>query len=682
MTDQQTGLANEENSRNSVLRIFLTVLCACLFLLPTAEAELEYLGSVGGAVVDIAVYKDPNGSGQTYAYVAQGTAIHVMDTSDSQNPVLVRRIQPTTDVIRGLAIVDHVLIFANNRSGVYLYSLEDPTNPCLLSIVQRTAHDVFACGWAMIVADYTHGAGVSSSTIYRHILYDISDPAMPVKLGDRSHYAWEMRPSPSCFFAEHTPDRMQSHFYWYEPQCPIFKDTINYSTEKPFNDLLYSNIYLTKCYALGLFTYKERGYVTLSTALEVYDFSAAASPANVASVTVSGVVAGAIQNDERAYIPTNEGLTVLSLADPDCPEIIESISLPFRTIRVVDDVAYGVGSEGFAMAELHGPYAGKTVQTDFEIGCVQQVLLHNSTLLIREEERISFLNFTSPSEYELVGQFDTGVCSDNLQIDGDTLLIPKEDTYYLADISDVANPSIYGNVPAYDSYLSPVLTNGLLFLCDGNWEVRWHVFSLLDPPNIVEISDFKINSYEAFTKSGIILYTMTGSGAVKIDMHNIGQPDNVQYVGEFAPAPGASCRDPGPVLSVSERNLFIICNANTQSILFICDISNPASPEKISETIIPGTYSQILPQGRFLWMLESDFDDMTYWPSPTRNLHLIDISDPMNPMQIDGLSFGSEVEPAGVLYKDLLFLPGAEGGLHMIRNTEYHGESIDNWEDF
>jgi len=165
-------------------------------------------------------------------------------------------------------------------------------------------------------------------------------------------------------------------------------------------------------------------------------------------------------------------------------------------------------------------------------------------------------------------------------------------------------------------------------------------------------------------------------------MHNIEQPDNIQHIGEFVPYPDAPCRDPSPVLSVNDRKLFILGNAKTQSMLFICDISNPASPVKISETIIPGTYSQILPQGPFLWMLGSDYDDMTYHPSPTRNLHLYDISDPMNPTHIDGLGFGREVEPSGVLFKDLFLLPGAEGGLHIIRNTELQGESIQNWVDF
>ncbi|MFH1742700.1 MAG: hypothetical protein ABIH23_27150 [bacterium] len=680
MTDQSTHLAKEENSRSSALRTSLTVLCVFSFILPSAEAELEYLGSIGGAIVDIAVYKDPNGSGRTYAYVAQGTAILVMDTSDSQNPILVRRIQPTTDIIRGLTIVDDVLIFANNRSGVYLYSLEDPTDPCLLYNIKRTAHDVFASGRAMIVGDYTPGAGVSSSTVYCHIIYDISDPAKPAEMGHRRHYVYEMRSRPHCLFAEHTPDLMQTHFYWYEPPSPIFKDTIDFSAEKPFNDLPYSNIYFYKSNPLGLFTYKGRGYLTSFTGLEVFDFSAATSPPKIASATVSGVVGAAIRNDDRAYIPTNEGLTVMSLSDPDCPQITESISLPFRTIRVVDDVAYGTGSEGFAMAELYGPYAGKPVQSSFQIGCVQQVLLHDSILLVREEERISFLDFTSPSEYELVGRFDIGACSENLQKEGNTILIPKEDTYYLADISDIGNSSIYGSVPSHGSYLCPILANGLLFLCSGNWDVRWHVSSLLDPYNIVEIADFTVNRYEAFAQSDNILYTMVDLGEVRIDMHTMEQPDNIQYIGEFVPHPGAPFSSPDGLLFASKQMLFGLYNCMRQSILFICDISNPASPEKISETVIPATYNQILAQGRFLWMLESDYDDMTYYPSPTRNLRLFDISDPMNPRQIDGLSFGSEVRPAGAVFGNLFLLPGDDGGLHIIRNTENSAESINNWE--
>jgi hypothetical protein len=135
--------------------------------LPPFELTLAGTCLTAGGAQDVSVIGN-------YAYVTDGTGLHVVDISDPANPGVMGSCLGSGYAYSS-AISGCYAFVAASTAGLQVVDISDPTNPTLAAsyVTPGSAYDVAISGDYAYVADYTSG-------IY---VIDISDPTLPAPAG-------------------------------------------------------------------------------------------------------------------------------------------------------------------------------------------------------------------------------------------------------------------------------------------------------------------------------------------------------------------------------------------------------------------------------------------------------------------------------------------------------------------
>lgn len=170
------------------MNTILKILIAIFLLSITTNCDTDSSESAGNPNSDSA--DGQGGSLATftlkgeYLYVVDNWSLHVFQIGQSENPVKVNSVQIGWDIETLFGYQDYLYI--GSRNGMFIYSLEDPESPTMLSNVQHfTACDP-------VVANDTHAFVTLHSNVWcgNDInlleIYDVKNVTEPILINSRN----------------------------------------------------------------------------------------------------------------------------------------------------------------------------------------------------------------------------------------------------------------------------------------------------------------------------------------------------------------------------------------------------------------------------------------------------------------------------------------------------------------
>ncbi|RJP28509.1 MAG: hypothetical protein C4527_11785 [Candidatus Omnitrophota bacterium] len=696
------------------LRMFIISLFLCMIFSFLSNAEIEYLGSVGGVTSDVVILENPAGWEGCYAYVAQGACIVVLDVSDYENPIVLKRLYPAAESIRNLSISGARLVAAVGGSGAYLYSLAAPDNPQLLAILPLSAADEFRevhearlCGSTLALIDRSWGqGGPTSARRYYRRLYNISDIHHPITISYVS-YSSHIGHTNSDFLYSYENESGDWNFFWYNSgYYPTFYSWIRESST--------TSIQLSgglEDPPVGMFVYQEKIVAAFANHISAYTISNESVVSEIASVTIPNIVGAPLLDGDHGYVPILDGLVAIDVIHPDSIQIEEALPLSFQPRVISNDVAYGIlGEEGLVITKLHGSNAGKVNHFFPDFGSAKHAAWNGSELAVmtnawewypspsanekyrRGNGTISLLKPLQDHQFELLSQITFHTPPGPILLTDRDLLTPiLSDNQFVFQIYNIENPKqpdLISHLPIPDvsfdpdRNLSAAAVNRFLYIINS----ILRIYSLVDLHDISLQSTFDLENETRATTSFAIanqyLYYHKNNNVFTIDLRDPFQP---QYFGRFNEEYYRNQSfSPDDVLSSDNHYLFYADNYYDESTIHIFDLKNPTWPSIVSSfEIAPNSYGRwdskvrytravedITPQDSYLWILTSDANMLAPPYHPFKPLVLVDISDPFQQKELAQWKIGREVRANGVVMNDLYLLPADQGGLYVFRISD------------
>ncbi len=264
-----------------------------------------------------------------------------------------------------------------------------------------------------------------------------------------------------------------------------------------------------------------------------------------------------------------------------------------------------------------------------------------------ESYGLIIVNISNPSQPEILGTYFDGGLPFAIESVGDIVYIADQlEGLRVLDISDSSQPtSIEGQYTGSGATYDLEIVGDLLFLADGQDGLV--ILNISIPSKPVFISSYGYGCVHLDIE-GNIAYI---AGGESIRLVNISNPDHPTYIGQFFLS-GITLWDP----SVSDDIIYVAIHSGTRRELRILDARDPTSVEQLSEFDSEGGFQSFYVQESFLYAVDYE-----------RGLYLLDVSDPLSPVEIERF-FDGNLPWDVVLSDDFIYLCGT-AGLQILQMT-------------
>lgn len=532
--------------------------------------------------------------------LGNGAYLEVLDVSAPEVIVSLAGIE-TPSVVNDIVISGDLAYVANGFGGLGVYDLSKPTEP----------REIGRCE----LEGYTAGVEVEGALAYvaagiRLVTIDVSDPARPIVLGSyethnravdvavKGGYAYLAILSQGFEVLDVTDP--SNPFKVADCQCSTLKDPAEIVMD---GDYLY-------------WADKADGFL-------IYDVHNAFTPTRIARFAVPNDAACVYVDQNRAYVGySSKTLGVYDLSQPGSPSRIDLVDVdgPIDQLYVDGDRIYAAqGEQGFTM---------------FEIG--------------------------SDSRITAVGHYATGGKAWNLYVSGNYAYVADGFAgLRILDFSDPTRPVVAANFEAPGAIRTIAGVNSLIIL-----GVDYAGLQFLDvhhPQSPLSAGQVPLSEYlNGVWVQGNYAYVASDKGLRIIDFQN---PLQARQVGFF---PASFVND----VFVVDQYAYLACYGYR---LIILDISNPASPVEVGRNSGEGEAFNVYVSQNYAYMANGrngltliDVSNpslpvkVAEWPDMAgatsvrgvdahlfvgkdRDLLLVDVSDPTQPVVIDTFSTGNYI---------------------------------------
>lgn len=254
-----------------------------------------------------------------------------------------------------------------------------------------------------------------------------------------------------------------------------------------------------------------------------------------------------------------------------------------------------------------------------------------------ESYGLIIVNVSNPFQPAIRGTYFDGGLPFSIESAGDIVYIADQlEGLRVLDISNSSqSTSIEGQYIGSGAAYDLEIVGDLLFLADGQYGLV--ILNISIPSTPVFISSYG-NGFVHLDIEGNIAYL---AGGERIRLVDISNPDHPTLIGQFFLS-GITLWDP----SVSNDIIYVAIHSGTRRELKILDTTNPTSVEQLSEFDSAGGFQSFYVQGSFLYAVDYE-----------RGLYLLDISNPLSPVEITRF-FDGGLPWDVVLSDDLIFLCG------------------------
>lgn len=552
------------------------------------------------------------------AFLSSGGAVLILDIADPASPQLFHDGLHTEGHVRDLRYVaeDQRLYIADWSGGLEIWDVSTIDVPRRLSAVPvyyiGTDSDQPTDG-LVIVGDYLY---INANEARVHA-FDISNPMNPVDLDVQAGPLWYDH------YDRDTDDVAYADGYVYVAGDGIAKyqmlgDGTLHKTGEYLNTSSVTCIEVESSYA----------YAGAPGALGIFDVSYS-YPSMVGSTPVSGGLDDLALLEDMVVAVNNDGLFVFDVSDPEQPQQIGFLSLlnGYR-VRLDGNTAFVAGdADGLYVVDITDPTEPMLIGGyDTVASCATATVAGDYAFLGQVYGDLVITDVADPDACQFVAQADGGSANNGVLI-GDYYYVT--DWYAQAlrviDVSDIDNPVDVGGV--FDFYAARVTTDGeRLYVLRFNIDTQLfylHVFGLDDPTSPVELSTMTVGPY--------IFEMVYGKGHLfamefyDVGMHiiNVEDPYNPQEVKVYP-------LDWGEDVWIEGDRAYVTAFHDG---LLILDITDPADPVLLGGIYEPFQFDSIAASG-----------DLAFATTglSTNVLHLYDVSNPANILEIDSVELPGE----------------------------------------
>jgi hypothetical protein len=624
-----------------------------------ADIEFTLIGHEGGPVRAVAALG-------RYALAGAGSRLLVFDVLPSRRPQLVFESQTLGAQVEGVVAAGPYAYVVAGDAGLFIYDVSTPTQPVLIGSLATpgAAQDVVVSGRYAYVAAQSAGLRI----------VDTSDVTKPMEVGFYDSSAF---------------------------------DILNVAVE-------------------GRYAYVTAG----PSGLHVLDVGDPTVPVEVASLALSGTAKGISLGAEHAYIAAGDaGLRVVGIADPLQPlevgSSLKSVPEDAHDVIVTGDHAY-VADRGIFDEEGEQFFAGGMRTVDIAsptdpisvsnlVGDVWAIAVRSELAYLASYDTLSgyansldVVNVEDPADPRRLAVFAIPASMFASMVAWGSSLYLHDQGLSRIDLSDPTQPHLVWNLQLPGDSNSGTLPG--LAVSDGYAYVGagasgLHVVDLHDPKRPRWVTTLDSDAYEVAVQGNlaviselfggvslvnitdptdpVVVGTISGSWSAR-DLQAVG---GYLYIAHYAfPLPSGlliyDIADPAHPVLVGSRNTgsdsprhvdvsgsyAYLAVGTLQGVLVVVDVSNPASPEFVSDLAFPAYFYDMTRSG--------DHILVTLPFIPGGGLRSIDVSNPTQP-RIDGeyvmsRAFATSVAvlPGRIVALGSSALSGSAGpGLDVLRAT-------------
>jgi hypothetical protein len=580
-----------------------------------ALAVLFCVGSVSADCINYADYLHWVGSADTpgtaygvavsgtYAYVADGSSLQVIDISDPQNPGVLGSVA-TPGNAWAVAVSGSYVYVADDDYGLQVVDISNPASPQIVGAADTPnfAYGVAVSGGHAYVADAASGLQV----------IDISNPTIPQIVGSadtpgiaegiavRGTYAYIADGDSGLQLVDIS-----------EPESPLIVGSVD--TPGHANGVAVSSdgnlVYLADLASgLRLIEISDgspylRGHLeTPDLAYEVAvdgDYAYVAVGAAgitvidvsdpdlenlyvVGSINSPGSAEGVFVSGTHVYVAdTDSGLQVIDTTNPLSQPIIAHVGLEDDAYGVATQGGYAYvpdGAQGLAVISVNDPESPVLVTTVDTPGTAYDAVAWGDYIYLTDgASGLQVIDIANVDSIRIVGSVDTPDIAYSVAIAGTHAYVADRETgLVVIDIANPSNPQIVGTADT-PGYANGVVVRGS-FAYVGDRETGLQVIDIADPqnPQIVgsvgtpdwasEVAVAGTHVYVAALQSGLLVVDIT-------------DPENPQIVG-IADTPGVAWN-----VVISGTYAYV---GDHGAGLQIVDISDPEHPRIVGSVDTPG----------------------------------------------------------------------------------------------
>ena len=625
------------------------------------DIDFTLVGHAGGPVRAVAALG-------RYALAGAGSRLLVFDVLLSRRPQLVFESQTLPAQVEGVVAAGPYAYVVAGDAGLFIYDVSTPTQPVLVGSLATpgTAQDVVVGGGYAYVAAESAGLRI----------IDTSDVAKPVEVG----------------------------FY----DSPAF-DILNVAVE-------------------GRYAYVTAG----PRGLHVLNVGDPTGPVEVASLPLSGTAKGISLGVDHVYIAAGSaGLRVVAIADPLQPfevgSSIKSVTEDAHDVIVAGDHAY-VADRGIFDDEEEQFFAGGMRTVDITsptdpisvsnlVGDVWAIAVRDERAYLASYDTLSgnansfdVISIEAPAQPRRLAAFAIPAGMFESMVARGSSLYVHDQGLSRIDLSDPTQPHLSWNLQLPgDSFYSgqlPGLAISGSYAYVGAGTSGLHVVDLHDPARPRLATTLARDAYEVAVQGNLACVSALSGAVTLVNITDPTDPKAVggingnwsardmQVLGNYLyiasssfPAPSAlliyDIADPANPIFVgslstgsdSPRHVEVSGSyaylgvGTLQGVLMVVDVSNPASPELVSDLAFPAYFYDMTRSG--------DHILVTLPFIPGGGLRSIDVSNPGQP-RVDGeyvmsRAFATSVAvlPGRIVALGSSPLSGSDGlGLDLLRATQ------------
>jgi hypothetical protein len=421
-----------------------------------------------------------------------------------------------------------------------------------------------------------------------------------------------------------------------------------------------------------------------------------------------GACNAAVVQGNLAYIGNGGLFQVLDISTPSSPQIIGQYDIPnglIQDIKINDSLAY-VACLGLTILDISNPRA-PTLLGSVSFAGVYKIALQDSFVYAIASNSLRVIDVSNPQSPRLRGRIPTASFLPADIVVKDTLVYVCQYEEPILEIIDVAKPdSIRDDTLIYGiGSTSGFVKDTLLYLDIAG---SFQIFSISNPVSPVQLGIDVYDSTGGDIQStmdveGNYAYVTGGTtGVHAFDVSNPGAPfiaGNIQYPNDYPSQNSFATSYQGGVLCVANgTGLLIINAANPDSLcqwtffltgangsfdaaiknnyafvatgnggMAVLDISNPASPTRVSNIGVAGSASQVILCGNYAYLGSIGLVNLgggAYTPADTSTVSVIDISDPSKPHRVSQVSVKGPVQDFAV-ENDRLYVLAPDTGTYI-----------------
>ena len=586
--------------------------------MPSSGAVGRWPGVRRGEAVAVAV------AGER-AYVAGGS-LRILDVSDPQKPVELGAYDGGAPSL-AVHVATNVAYVALGNAGLSIVNVSDPSAPRKLGSIKGYAVDV------VVRANLAYVAMGNSVQVY-----DIQDPASPVKVGAIGFTA-------QVESVRVVGDRL----YVTANSAGLFIEDL----EDARNPRLLGTVD-TPGTATGMFAAGDLVYLADGNAgLQIIDTSNPANPAIVGNYHTSKPAQSVWVTGSLAYIADHSaGVQVVDVRSPSKPTYVGAYSTDSlcNAIQVQEGYGFVAESDGLTVIELGTGGSPRFAGSYTTYGNTKHIQALDGYLYVADSGAgLKILDRANPRNPVEISAYQTAGYADSVQVVGQVAYVASSGLE-IVDLSQPESPKYLGGF--YDCYAVSdfVVQDNRAFV--AAYTYGFFILDVTDPSNVVTLANYEEDdeypSLIAVQKD--YAYLGTSHGVQVMDIHDPTRPVKVGYW---------QCQRGPSALAVAGQYAYV----GTIDGLEIVDISDPTAPRREGK-LAPRPIRGIEIRGDLLYLANLD-----------AGIEIVDVTDPSNPRSVG--TFATPANAAAITSADgLIYVACGEFGTEIFHLEQRWPQTI------